>query len=155
MVVLAIRGNTFVQTSSRGQLYPSRVNIPIHPNCELGLQKFDLKDNEQSVPSTANASACNVQECDNEQSVPSTANAPACNIQECVTLDMGNKEVESAGQVGLDKRKIMPFSRILRWSFNDVIHACAQAKKPGLAKQLMLQVLHFFLRFWLLNVVVI
>ncbi|XP_061959942.1 pentatricopeptide repeat-containing protein At1g76280 isoform X3 [Populus nigra] len=159
MVVLAIRGNTFVQTSSRGQLYPSRLNIPIHPNYELGLQKFDLKDNEQSVPlsanapacniqecdneqsvpSTANAPACNVQECDNEQSVPSTANAPACNIQECVTLDMGNKEVESAGQVGLDKHKIMPFSRILRWSFNDVIHACAQAKKPGLAKQLMLQ----------------
>lgn len=159
MVVLAIRGNTFVQTSSRGQLYPSRVNIPIHSNCELGLQKFDLKDNEQSVPLTANASACNiqecdneqsvpstenafacnVQECDNEQSVPSTANAPACNIQESVTLDMGNKEVESAGQVGLDKHKIMPFFRILRWSFNDVIHACAQAKKPGLAKQLMLQ----------------
>ncbi|KAH8522584.1 hypothetical protein H0E87_003286 [Populus deltoides] len=149
MVVLAIRGNTFVQTSSRGQLYPSRVNIPIHPNCELGLQKFDLKDNEQSVPLSANASLLsvimtsvpytNVQECDNEQSVPSTANAPACNIQECVTLDMGNKEVESAEQVGLDKHKIMPFSRILRWSFNDVIHACAQAKKPGLAKQLMLQ----------------
>lgn len=159
MVVLAIRGNTFVQTSSIGQLYPSRVNIPIHSNCELGLQKFDLKDNEQSVPLTANASACNiqecdneqsvpstenafacnVQECDNEQSVPSTANAPACNIQESVTLDMGNKEVESAGQVGLDKHKIMPFFRILRWSFNDVIHACAQAKKPGLAKQLMLQ----------------
>lgn len=159
MVVLAIRGNTFVQTSSIGQLYPSRVNIPIHSNCELGLQKFDLKDNEQSVPLTANASACNIQECDNEQSVPSTenasacnvqecdneqsapstANAPACNIQECVTLDMGNKEVKSAAQVGLDKRKIMPFFRILRWSFNDVIHACAQAKKPGLAKQLMLQ----------------
>uniref|UniRef100_A0A6N2M5X7 Pentacotripeptide-repeat region of PRORP domain-containing protein n=3 Tax=Salix viminalis TaxID=40686 RepID=A0A6N2M5X7_SALVM len=159
MVVLAIRGNNFVQTSSRGQLYPSRVNIPIHSKSELSLQKFELKDNEQSipltayasacniqecdneqfVPSTANASACNVQECNNEQSVPSTANAPACKIQECGTLDMGNKEVKSAGQIGLDKRKIMPVLRVLRWSFNDVMHACVQAKKPGLAKQLMLQ----------------
>ena len=167
MVVLAIRGNNFVQTSSRGQLYPSRVNIPIHSKSELGLQKFELKDNEQSisltayasacniqkcdneqfVPSTANASACNVQECNNEQSVPSTANAPACKIQECGTLDMGNKEVKSAGQIGLDKRKIMPVLRVLRWSFNDVMHACVQAKKPGLAKQLMLQVLHFLLSF--------
>ncbi|KAJ6713112.1 PENTATRICOPEPTIDE REPEAT-CONTAINING PROTEIN [Salix purpurea] len=159
MVVLAIRGNNFVQTLSRGQLYPSRVNIPIHSKSELGLQKFELKDNEQSipvtayasacniqecdneqfVPSTANASACNVQECNNEQSVPLTANAPACKIQGCGTLDMGNKEVKSAGQTGLDKRKIMPVLRVLRWSFNDVIHACGQAKKPGLAKQLMLQ----------------
>ncbi|KAJ6307563.1 hypothetical protein OIU76_017374 [Salix suchowensis] len=159
MVVLAIRGNNFVQTLSRGQLYPSRVNIPIHSKSKLGLQKFELKDNEQSipltayasacniqecdneqfVPSTANASACNVQECNNEQSVPLTANAPACKIQGCGTLDMGNKEVKSAGQTGLDKRKIMPVLRVLRWSFNDVMHACGQAKKPGLAKQLMLQ----------------
>ncbi|KAJ6702312.1 PENTATRICOPEPTIDE REPEAT-CONTAINING PROTEIN [Salix koriyanagi] len=131
MVVLAIRGNNFVQTLSRGQLYPSR-----HMLSACNIQECD---NEQFVPSTANASACNVQECNNEQSVPLTANAPACKIQGCGTLDMGNKEVKSAGQTGLDKRKIMPVLRVLRWSFNDVMHACGQAKKPGLAKQLMLQ----------------
>ncbi|KAH0920244.1 hypothetical protein HID58_027904, partial [Brassica napus] len=33
----------------------------------------------------------------------------------------------------------VPATRILRWSFNDVIHACGQSKNSELAEQLMLQ----------------
>ncbi|CAK7336289.1 unnamed protein product [Dovyalis caffra] len=100
MVVLAMQGNTVVRTSSTGQLYSSRSNIPLNSNSELGMPQYELKDNEQPVPSTTNTSACN--------------------IQESVTLFMGKKEVESGGAIGLDKWEIMPVLRLLEWSFADM-----------------------------------
>jgi len=50
-------------------------------------------------------------------------------------------DCNSSSKVALPKghNKILAI-RVLRWSFNDVIHACGQSKNSELAEQLMLQV---------------
>ncbi|VVA34279.1 Hypothetical predicted protein [Prunus dulcis] len=45
MVALAIRGNTYVNKTSEGKLYSSRLDIPIPSTCELNLKKLDLEEN--------------------------------------------------------------------------------------------------------------
>ncbi|BBG96357.1 hypothetical protein Prudu_005142 [Prunus dulcis] len=45
MVALAIRGNTYVNKTSEGKLYLSRLDIPIPSTCELNLKKLDLEEN--------------------------------------------------------------------------------------------------------------
>ena len=45
MVALAIRGNTYVNKTSEGKLYSSRLDIPIPSTCELNLNKLDLEEN--------------------------------------------------------------------------------------------------------------
>ncbi|KAJ0255927.1 Pentatricopeptide repeat-containing protein [Hirschfeldia incana] len=51
-----------------------------------------------------------------------------------------NDHTVSSSKVALPKgQSNIPATRILRWSFNDVIHACGQSKNSELAEQLMLQ----------------
>lgn len=117
MVALVIRESIFVNRTAEGKLYSSRSDIPIPSIGELGSKKFDLEGNEHSVPSI---------DCRN--------------VAQCTTSSLGNREGESSGLGVLNKYESMPFMKLLRWSFNDVIHACAQAQNCGLAEQLILQV---------------
>lgn len=116
MVALVIRESIFVNRTAEGKLYSSRSDIPIPLNGELGSKKLDLEGNEHSVPSI---------DCRN--------------VAQCTTSSLGNREGESSGLGVLNKYESMPFMKLLRWSFNDVIHACAQAQNCGLAEQLILQ----------------
>ncbi|KAG7587233.1 Pentatricopeptide repeat [Arabidopsis thaliana x Arabidopsis arenosa] len=51
-----------------------------------------------------------------------------------------NVEYNSSSKVALPKgHNKIPATKVLRWSFNDVIHACGQSKNSELAEQLMLQ----------------
>lgn len=55
------------------------------------------------------------------------------------TVDSSNfdMEIQSLGRKTLSASVV----KLLRWSFNDVMHACAQVQNCDLAEQLMLQVL--------------
>ncbi|XP_040989932.1 pentatricopeptide repeat-containing protein At1g76280 isoform X3 [Juglans microcarpa x Juglans regia] len=121
MVALALRGSIFVNRTAEGKLYSSRLDIPIPSNEALGSMKFDLQGNEQSIPSVY---------CKKFNSFPS-------NIEQC-NPSMENSEADN-GISMLRKSETMPVTKILRWSFNDVIHACAHARNCGLAEQLILQ----------------
>ncbi|KAI5341776.1 hypothetical protein L3X38_009651 [Prunus dulcis] len=90
MAALAIRGNTYVNKTSEGKLYSSRLDIPI----------------------------------------PST--------YQCTTFGLGVGE-ENVGMDMLDIHISQPVTKILRWSFSDVIHPCARLRNGGLAEELILQ----------------
>lgn len=123
MVALAIRRIIFVNRTAEEKLYSSRLDIPILSNDGLG-GKFDLEGNEHSVPSI---------HCRKIDTYPS-------NIEQCTPPSMGNREAESGGLGVLNKYENRLVMKVLRWSFSDVIHACAQARNCGLAEQLIVQV---------------
>ncbi|XP_048444515.1 pentatricopeptide repeat-containing protein At1g76280 isoform X1 [Pyrus x bretschneideri] len=130
MVALATKGNTNVNRTSEGKLFSSRLDIPIPSNCELSLRKLDLEENELSVPSIY----CK------------PLDDHAVSADQLTTFGLGVGEVENNQLDILDKHLSKPVKKILRWSFNDVIHACAQLRNDGLAEQLILQMQNFGLQ---------
>ncbi|KAK6256990.1 hypothetical protein QUC31_000449 [Theobroma cacao] len=111
MVALAISGKIFVSRTGEGRLYSSRLDIPIPSKGELGSQKVELGENEQDFALKFDTDASNVEIC---KSVSATVGM-------------------------LNNYKRMPVMKVLRWSFSDVIHACAQARDYKLAEHLMVQ----------------
>ncbi|XP_021902495.1 pentatricopeptide repeat-containing protein At1g76280 isoform X2 [Carica papaya] len=109
MVALAVRGRLFIRTNVEGKLCSSRLDIPIPSNGEVTLK-------EDSV----------VLKIDSH-------------VEQCTVSSTQNGEIENARMCLLNKYKGMPMMKVLRWSFSDVIHACAQAQNGGLAEELMQQ----------------
>lgn len=118
MVALALRGSSFLNRTAEGKLCSSRMDIPIPLNNALGSMKFDLQGNEQSIPSI---------DCKKSNSFPS-------NIEQC-NPSLGSSRIRMLRK--LETKLVM---KILKSAFNDVMHACAQARNCGLAEQLILQV---------------
>ncbi|XP_010539794.1 PREDICTED: pentatricopeptide repeat-containing protein At1g76280 isoform X2 [Tarenaya hassleriana] len=112
MVDLAIRGKHSLESNTKGRLCTSRLDIPI-PLCgETGLQEVGF----------------------HEHPVATMVDAYGNDAVMCKLPDRHSREVECSS-VGLQK----VLRSTLLWSFNDVIHACGQAKNSELAEQLMLQ----------------
>ncbi|XWS20860.1 hypothetical protein CRYUN_Cryun30bG0005200 [Craigia yunnanensis] len=109
MVVLAISGKVFVIRTGEGRLSSSRLDIPIPSKGELGSAKVKLGENEQSLALKIGTDASNT---DKSKSVSATVGM-------------------------LNNYKSLPVMKVLRWSFSDLLHACAQARDYGLAEQLM------------------
>lgn len=119
MVALASRGELFVEFN-RGNLHSTRLDIPIPSSGQTGSEKvaFGVDDHTASL----------------------MVDAHGKNTVECKSPDEQINEIESS-KVALAKgHNNIPATRVLRWSFNDVIHACGQSKNSELAEQLMLQV---------------
>ncbi|KAG2254460.1 hypothetical protein Bca52824_084596 [Brassica carinata] len=114
MVALASRGELFVKFKS-GKLHSTRLDIPIPSSGQTGSEKVALRGvNDHTVSLMVDA-------------------------LECKSSDQQSTVIESS-KVALPKgQSNIPATRILRWSFNDVIHACGQSKNSELAEQLMLQ----------------
>ncbi|XP_038691234.1 pentatricopeptide repeat-containing protein At1g76280 isoform X3 [Tripterygium wilfordii] len=110
MVVLAIRGNHFVERTVEGRFYSSRLDIPIPSSGELSSEKFNLENTELEDY--------------------------ASEVNHCSSL---KSAVETVGMGVLSNHMSWPAKSLVRRSFNDVIHACAKTKECGLAEQLMLQ----------------
>lgn len=109
MVALASRGELFVKFKS-GKLHSTRLDIPIPSSTQIGSEKVALGGvNDHTVSLMVNAH--------------------------------GKSNGIESSNVVLPKGQSnnVPATRILRWSFNDVIHACGQSKNSELAEQLMLQ----------------
>ncbi|CAH8330313.1 unnamed protein product [Eruca vesicaria subsp. sativa] len=110
MVALASRGELFVKFKS-GKLHSTRLDIPIPSNSQTGSEK----------------------------AVSLMVDAHGKNTLECNSSDQQSSDIESSKVVLPKGHSNIPATRILRWSFNDVIHACGQSKNSELAEQLMLQ----------------
>ncbi|XP_034675182.1 pentatricopeptide repeat-containing protein At1g76280 isoform X5 [Vitis riparia] len=124
MVDLVFKGSIFINKSAEGRLCSSRLDIPIPKNGDMGLKRC-MEENEHSLPSVS----------DNSKKIDSHAS----NVEDSTIFYMGSKEDKGFGINMLEKYKGMPVMKVLRWSFSDVIYACAQTQNRGLAEQLILQ----------------
>ncbi|RVX15939.1 Pentatricopeptide repeat-containing protein [Vitis vinifera] len=124
MVDLVFKGSIFINKSAEGRLCSSRLDIPIPKNGDMGLKRC-MEENEHSLPSVS----------DNSKKIDSHAS----NVEDSTIFYMGSKEDKGFGINMLEKYKGMPVMKVLRWSFSDVIYACAQTQNCGLAEQLILQ----------------
>jgi hypothetical protein len=126
MVSLAMRGNISIGRTVYGKLYSTRLDIPVPSNDGLGSTILDLRNSKQHdscilappmyLPDTISAST--------EQQV----------------FCMDNRKAKSAEKNGLNGQKHSLLMKVLRWSFNDIIHGCAKEKNYMLAWKLILQV---------------
>ena len=128
MVSLTVRGNISIARRADGKLYSTRLDIPIPSNRELGSTLLDLEENKQ-LDSWI---------CPPFEYFPDAIYA---GIEQQIIL-MGNKEAKCAELDGLNGQQHSLHMKVLRWSFNDVIHGCAQHKNAELARKLILQVDH-------------
>ncbi|XP_040363919.1 pentatricopeptide repeat-containing protein At1g76280 isoform X3 [Rosa chinensis] len=123
MVALVISGKASVNKSIKGKLYSSRLDIPIPLNCELGLKKLNLEENEQSVPSRY---------CEN-------LDGHVVSADQCTSFGLGIGETKSVPADGFNIDISTPVMELLRCSFTNLIYACAELRNGGLAEQLVLQ----------------
>ncbi|VVA95475.1 unnamed protein product [Arabis nemorensis] len=112
MVALASRGELFVEFN-RGKLHSRRLDIPIPSSGQTGVEKIAFGVNDPTAL---------------------LMDAHVKNTVECKSSGEQINEIESS-KVDLAER----LNRILRWSFSDVMYACAKSKNSELAEQLMLQ----------------
>ncbi|XP_019054371.1 PREDICTED: pentatricopeptide repeat-containing protein At1g76280 isoform X2 [Nelumbo nucifera] len=120
MVALAFKRSDFVNTSAEGKFRSSRLDIPIPSNIELAIENTMEKSPFLTLSSL-------------EDYLPK------------METDTRSKNIDiakpdSAG-LSLTRKYIdsMRVMKVLRWSFSDVIHACAQSRNSELAEQLFLQ----------------
>ncbi|XVF63548.1 hypothetical protein PTKIN_Ptkin09bG0095600 [Pterospermum kingtungense] len=110
MVALGISGKLLVMTGE-GRLYSSRLDIPIPSKCELGSPKMKLGENDQSLAFKFSTDTSN------------------SNIEKSKSVNATNGMLKNY--------KSLLVMKVLRWSVNDLLRACAQARDYGLAEQLM------------------
>ncbi|CDP14603.1 unnamed protein product [Coffea canephora] len=123
MVRMAFRGNSVIFKTAEGKLSDSRLDIPIPLNGHLSLKNC-TKDNGivPSVPENVDRSVTNPGKLGFEF----------------------NFGVESHGASRVStsrpaKHLELPVMKLLRWSFSDVIHACADMQNCTLAERLISQ----------------
>ncbi|GKU98120.1 hypothetical protein SLEP1_g11162 [Rubroshorea leprosula] len=120
MVTLALSGKFFFNKTAKGSLYSKGLDIPIPSEVELQSQKVNFEETEHSLSRKLDTDACITE----QGTVSDVVSRDASNATGILSL--------------LNNYESMPV-KLLRWSFGDVIHACANAKKCGLAEQLLLQ----------------
>jgi hypothetical protein len=118
MVSLAMRGNISIGRTVYGKLYSTRLDIPVPSNDGLGSTILDLRNSKQH---------------------DSCILAPSASTEQQVFC-MDNRKAKSAEKNGLNGQKHSLLMKVLRWSFNDIIHGCAKEKNYMLAWKLILQV---------------
>lgn len=128
MVALAMTGRLYINRTSEGKLYSSRLDIPIPLNGQLNSQKVEFEDSDHSL-------ALKTDTC-------------IRNSEQDIIFNMGISKAECVKIGMMNAFKSLPVMKVLRWSFSDVIHACAQTRDSGLAEQLMLQVGMIFFFFY-------
>ncbi|KAI4336705.1 hypothetical protein L6164_015197 [Bauhinia variegata] len=124
MVSLAIRENVSIVRRTSGKLYSTRLDIPVPSRREIGLTILNLEEKKQSDL------------CTYSPMYYQDANS-ACVEQQTIT-NMGYK-VQDAKSGRLNEQTHRLVMMVLRWSFSEVIHGCAQDKNYGLAEQLILE----------------
>ncbi|KAF7817683.1 pentatricopeptide repeat-containing protein [Senna tora] len=126
MVSFANSGHIFIDSKVDGKLYSTRLDIPVPSNRRPSSTILDMKENQQ-----VNSSTC----------PPSVylLDATSASLEQQIIF-MGYEEAKSAEMSRLNGQKhTTPFFKVLRSSFSDVIHACAQGQNYGIAEQLFLQ----------------
>uniref|UniRef100_A0A1J3FWX7 Pentatricopeptide repeat-containing protein n=1 Tax=Noccaea caerulescens TaxID=107243 RepID=A0A1J3FWX7_NOCCA len=126
MVALASRGELFVELN-RGKVRSTRLDIPIPSSGQTVVsEKVSFGANDRTASLMLDAHGNNTGECKSSDARSNESESPK------VASPKGHNKVAA--------------TRILRWSFSDVIHACGQSKNSELAEQLMLQMQNLGLR---------
>ncbi|XP_023643985.1 pentatricopeptide repeat-containing protein At1g76280 isoform X2 [Capsella rubella] len=118
MVDLAVRRELYVQ-SNQGKLRSTRLDIPVPSNGETESEKVAYGVNDHMVSPRVDAHGNSIVDCN--------------------LSGAQSNEIESSNMALPKGHNNIPATKVLRWSFNDVIHACGRSKNSDLAKQLMLQ----------------
>ncbi|KAF8410322.1 hypothetical protein HHK36_002849 [Tetracentron sinense] len=169
MVALAFRASFCIHKSAEGRYRYSRVDIPIPSKGELGISRFAMGKHGDTVPSSLfenckvrigeedvggyhmdiisgeNQALYGIDKNLDRFSVEGDnccRRIPlfhVANQEQCTVSGMGSTEFESGGFSMLKRHEAMPVMKLLRWSFTDVMHACAQSRNCELAEQLFLQ----------------
>ncbi|XP_071919961.1 pentatricopeptide repeat-containing protein At1g76280-like isoform X4 [Coffea arabica] len=123
MVRMAFRGNSVIFKTAEGKLSDSRLDIPIPLNGHLSLKNC-TKDNGivPSVPENVDRSVTNPGKLGFEFKFGVESH--------------GASRVITSRPV---KHLELPVMKLLRWSFSDVIHACADMQNCTLAERLISQ----------------
>ncbi|OMP03083.1 hypothetical protein CCACVL1_02610 [Corchorus capsularis] len=111
MVGLAISGKFFVSNTAEVRPYFPRLDIPIPSRVESGSLKVEMGENEHSLALKFDTDASDIGKCEFVSTTTGTLN----------------------GYIST------PVMKVLRFSFSDVIEACAKAQDHELAEQLMVQ----------------
>lgn len=111
-----------------GKLPSLELDIPIPSRSEFYQNNFIFEENEHSTG-----------ELYFKKMAPFDGNTGQCPVN-----DMKSGEVESGPVAFQNNYRSNFLMKVLRWSFNDVVHACALTRNCGLAEQLMQQVLFLF-----------
>ncbi|KAL6995956.1 hypothetical protein U1Q18_006094 [Sarracenia purpurea var. burkii] len=119
-----MRGGSIISKTAEGKLFSLGLDIPIPLNCELGLKR-SYKENE--YPELSGFMNCTKME------------TYVCNNKHGTTFWTERNEAKNGGLNMLRKHNNRFVMKVLRWSFNDVIHACAKTENCRLAEQLILQ----------------
>lgn len=123
MVVLASKEGILLRRTVEGKIYCPQLDIPIPSGSSMDVVGFDLHKDQHVSPASS----------DGEGIIMNSVEGSQCSLYAENNMD------SSAGIKMLDDKKKLPIKKILRWSFNDVIHACGHCRKPELAQQLILQ----------------
>ncbi|CAI8585800.1 unnamed protein product [Vicia faba] len=126
LVALATRENISIARTVYGKLYSTRLDIPVPANDGLGSTILDLWKSRQH-------SSCIL--------------SPSLHLLDTISASkehkficMDDKKAKNTDVNGLNGQKHSLLMKVLRWSFNDIIHGCAKEKNYMLAWKLMLQV---------------
>lgn len=124
MVSIVLRGGFIVGKTAEGKLFTLRLDIPIPSSFELDLKRCSEENEDPELSGFINTKEME----DNKQGF---------------TFFTKKSEAENDGRSMMRKCHGSSVMKVLRWSFNDVIHACAWSPNCRLAEQLILQVSQF------------
>ncbi|CAN6182624.1 unnamed protein product [Urochloa humidicola] len=127
MLAIARQRSEHLRLSSKGRYQPSGIDIPVLALSEPEYLKLSLDCNLQPSQGPTGENSADVQPEIFEVKTQSLA---------AVRL---NPDVLSTGNNLSDKVAQSAVRRFLRWSFNDLIHACVQFNNYQLAEQLFLE----------------
>lgn len=122
MVALIMEKGSSLKINMEGKISCCHLDIPV-PLEDIHMKKDDLIIHEQPVALVFDPVV------DSQES----------GAQELAAFDDEGKISGMVTYSMLTHQRSMPVKKVLRWSFNDVIHGCAQARNVLLAEKLFLQ----------------
>ncbi|KAI5392672.1 pentatricopeptide repeat-containing protein At1g76280 [Lathyrus oleraceus] len=125
LVALAMKGNISIGRTVYGKLYSTRLDIPVPANDGLGSTILDLRKSKQH------------DSCILSPSLFSPDTISASKEQKFICMD--DEKAKNTEINGLNGQNHSLLMKVLRWSFNDIIHGCAKEKNYMLAWKLILQ----------------
>lgn len=128
MVALAFKDNEFFYRTGKGKLSSSRLDIPVPTSGTLSLEISGDRKIENSVSLL----------CEDFKATDTRL----ADLGNSDMIGMTSREVVGVKMRSLKSHDNKLLLKVLRWSFSDVIHACAQNHNCIMAKQLMLQMQH-------------
>ncbi|XP_042480885.1 pentatricopeptide repeat-containing protein At1g76280 isoform X2 [Macadamia integrifolia] len=169
MVALVFKGTASIKQSAEGKFHFSRLDIPVPLNNALEIRRCNIEESGDYLAcSLSRDCSARIEEPDGRNDYINVSGiktealfgvdknlnraVEADKDSSCLQLFPGANQGSNPG-FGIENSEpctdgfimlkgdteIKPLMKVLRWSFNDVIHACAQSKNAELAEQVFIQ----------------